>query len=53
MLHGPPGTGKTTVLVKSIIELLLAGKKILVASASNPGVDNIAVINKHLFMITF
>ncbi|WP_462249144.1 AAA domain-containing protein [Ferruginibacter sp.] len=42
IVHGPPGTGKTTTLVEAIVQLVKAGEKILVSAASNTAVDNIA-----------
>jgi len=39
VLHGPPGTGKTTTLVEGISELVSQGSKILVTAASNTAVD--------------
>lgn len=40
ILHGPPGTGKTTTLVEAIYALnQLEGKQILVAAPSNAAVD--------------
>lgn len=42
ILHGPPGTGKTTTLVEGIVQLTRKGGKILVAAPSNTAVDNIA-----------
>lgn len=42
IVHGPPGTGKTTTLIEAIIQLIKAGEKILVAAPSNTAVDNIA-----------
>jgi len=40
IVHGPPGTGKTTTLVEAICRLLYAGsKKILVCAPSNAAVD--------------
>ncbi len=41
IVHGPPGTGKTTTLVEAIVQLVKAGEKILVAAPSNTAVDNI------------
>ncbi|GAB2813448.1 DEAD/DEAH box helicase [Ferruginibacter profundus] len=41
IVHGPPGTGKTTTLVEAIVQLVRAGEKILVAAPSNTAVDNI------------
>ncbi len=42
IVHGPPGTGKTTTLIEAIIQLIKAGEKVLVAAPSNTAVDNIA-----------
>ncbi len=42
IIHGPPGTGKTTTLIEAILQLIKAGEKILVSAPSNTGVDNIA-----------
>ncbi len=42
IVHGPPGTGKTTTLVEAILQLIKAGEKILVSAPSNTAVDNIA-----------
>lgn len=42
ILHGPPGTGKTTTLIEAIRQLVNDGKKILVSAPSNTAVDNIA-----------
>jgi len=42
ILHGPPGTGKTTTLIEAILHLIKAGEKILVSAPSNTAVDNIA-----------
>lgn len=42
IVHGPPGTGKTTTLVESIILLIANGEKILVTAPSNTAVDHIA-----------
>ncbi len=41
ILHGPPGTGKTTTLVEAIVELSKT-KKVLVCAASNAAVDLLA-----------
>lgn len=42
LLHGPPGTGKTTVLAELILQLTVGLKKrVLVCGASNLAVDNL------------
>jgi len=40
VVHGPPGTGKTTTLVHAIFELLKQDKRILVATPSNAAADH-------------
>lgn len=42
ILHGPPGTGKTTTLIEGILQLVAKGEKIIVSAPSNTAVDNIA-----------
>lgn len=42
IVHGPPGTGKTTTLIEAIMQLIKAGEKVLVSAPSNTAVDNIA-----------
>ena len=42
IVHGPPGTGKTTTLIEAIVQLVRAGEKVLVGAPSNTAVDNIA-----------
>lgn len=39
IIHGPPGTGKTTTLVQAIRQTLLTEKQVLVCSSSNTAVD--------------
>lgn len=40
MIHGPPGTGKTTTVVEAIFQIALRGKKVLATAGSNIAVDN-------------
>lgn len=42
IIHGPPGTGKTTTLLEGIHQLILKGEKLLVSAPTNTAVDNIA-----------
>lgn len=42
IVHGPPGTGKTTTLIEAIRLLVKAGEKVLVCAPSNTAVDHIA-----------
>lgn len=39
IIHGPPGTGKTTTLVQAIRQTLFSEKQVLVCSPSNTAVD--------------
>ncbi|XP_020881185.1 DNA-binding protein SMUBP-2 isoform X2 [Arabidopsis lyrata subsp. lyrata] len=41
LLHGPPGTGKTTTVVEIVLQEVKRGSKILTCAASNIAVDNI------------
>ena len=42
VIHGPPGTGKTTTLVEIVHQSVRCGDKVLVTAASHVAVDNIA-----------
>jgi len=42
IIHGPPGTGKTTTLIALISELIKTEKRVLVCAPSNNAVDLIA-----------
>lgn len=42
IVHGPPGTGKTTTLAEAIFETLFRETQVLVCAPSNTAVDNIA-----------
>ncbi len=39
IIHGPPGTGKTTTIIHLVIELLKREKQLLVCAPSNTAVD--------------
>ena len=41
LIHGPPGTGKTTTVVELIRRAVSCGQKVLASAPSNMGVDNI------------
>jgi superfamily I DNA and/or RNA helicase len=42
IVHGPPGTGKTTTLVESMAEVLREEKQIMVCAPSNAATDHLA-----------
>jgi superfamily I DNA and/or RNA helicase len=42
IVHGPPGTGKTTTLIEAVLQLINAGEKVLVSAPSNAAVDHFA-----------
>lgn len=41
LIHGPPGTGKTTTLIESIFQHVKLKKKVLATADSNTAVDNL------------
>lgn len=41
IIHGPPGTGKTTTLVEVVLQCSRQGSKVLVCAPSNVAVDNL------------
>lgn len=49
LIHGPPGTGKTSTLIECIRHLVAQEKRVLVCAASNLAVDNVLErLSKHL-----
>lgn len=40
LIHGPPGTGKTTTVVEAIYQIASRGEKVLATAGSNIAVDN-------------
>ena len=41
IIHGPPGTGKTTTVVQLICQAVASGEKVLACAPSNTAVDNL------------
>lgn len=41
LIHGPPGTGKTSTIVELVLQLLQKDQRVLVCGPSNISVDNI------------
>lgn len=41
IIHGPPGTGKTTTLAEIIVQAVAAGERVLACAPSNTAVDNL------------
>lgn len=44
IIHGPPGTGKTTTLAEGIRRLVRSGRKIVVAAPSNTATDHLSAV---------
>jgi ATP-dependent RNA/DNA helicase IGHMBP2 len=42
LMHGPPGTGKTTAVVEAIRQAVARGERVLACAPSNVAVDNLA-----------
>jgi ATP-dependent RNA/DNA helicase IGHMBP2 len=42
IVHGPPGTGKTTTLIEAVHQLCKQNKRILISAPSNAAVDHFA-----------
>ncbi|KAG5439782.1 hypothetical protein PCANB_000064 [Pneumocystis canis] len=48
IIHGPPGTGKTSTLIEIIRQLVFRNKRLLICGPSNISVDNIVErLSKH------
>eukprot|EP00775_Hariotina_reticulata_P006215 gene6215-6451_t len=41
LIHGPPGTGKTTAVLEVILQEVARGNRVMAAAASNIAVDNL------------
>ncbi len=41
IIHGPPGTGKTTTVVELIVQAVERGEKVLACAPSNTAIDNL------------
>jgi len=54
LIHGPPGTGKTTVISEIVSNLVDQGKRVLICSWTNVAVDNVLskIIDKNILKPT-
>lgn len=43
IIHGPPGTGKSTTIIEVIRQLVSKGLKVLACAPSNVAVDNLVL----------
>ncbi len=43
IIHGPPGTGKTTTIIELVQQLIQQGKRILISAPSNTAIDHIGI----------
>jgi superfamily I DNA and/or RNA helicase len=43
LIHGPPGTGKTTTLIEAARQLVEQGAKVLIATPSNAAADHVSL----------
>ncbi len=41
ILEGPPGSGKTTTILEIIAQMIMRGKRVMLAASTNAAVDNI------------
>lgn len=41
ILEGPPGSGKTTVILEIIAQMIMRGQKVMLAASTNAAIDNI------------
>ncbi|MEO5966801.1 MAG: ATPase, T2SS/T4P/T4SS family, partial [Ferruginibacter sp.] len=42
VVHGPPGTGKTTTLIEAVLQLIKDEKKVIVSAPTNTAIDHFA-----------
>ena len=43
VVHGPPGTGKTTTITEAILQLIKEDKKVIISAPSNAATDHLAL----------